>query len=141
MPRQPIDPCPILPARVRQVGSDSFGFLPHRFLRDGFLCSLTADELRLYIMLVLAADRNGGSFYSHRRLCQTLDLSADAYLRARDCLVRKELIAVDGIKVQVLSLPAAPVLQPPTPQLPRNEQRAACSAILSDLAAPNRGRE
>jgi hypothetical protein len=51
---------PIVHGRLRRIGG-SFAFIPHRFLRDGFLQSLCGDEPRLYLMLVLAADRDGPS--------------------------------------------------------------------------------
>ncbi len=123
---------PIVPARLRRIDG-SFAFIPHRFLRDGFLQSLTDDELRLYLVLVLVADREGHSFYSHRRLCALLDTSPDAYLGARESLQRKDLIAADGVRVQVLALPAEPV-QIDRPAMPRREQASACRAILASLA-------
>jgi len=124
---------PILPDRVRRIGDQSFAFLPHRFLRDGFLRSLSADELRLYLLLVLAADRDGVSFYSHQRLCSALDCSTQSYLAARDGLRRKDLIAQDGTRVQVLSLPRAPVIAN-GPPLPRDEQLSACQNLIALLA-------
>lgn len=127
-----LDRQPIVPARLRRIDG-SFAFLPHRFLRDGFLPSLGADELRLYLLLVLAADRDGLSFYSHRRLCAVLQMSPDAYLQARQALLRKDLIAADGARVQVLSLPPEPVLVEPRP-MPRRDQASACQAILDALA-------
>lgn len=131
----PSDRIPIVPARLRRIDG-SFAFLPHRFLRDGFLQSLTAQELRLYLVLVLVADRDGQSFYSHRRLCTLLETSPDAYLRARDALLRKDLIAASDTRVQVLSLPANPVHLEASP-LPRRDQIAACEALLTSLSAPD----
>jgi hypothetical protein len=128
-----IDRQPIMPARVRRIDG-SFAFLPHRFLRDGFLQSLTDDELRLYLMLVLVADREGVSFYSHRRLCAVLQMPPETYLHARDALLRKDLIAADGARVQVLTLPPAPVLIEPRP-MPHRDQASACQAFLASLAA------
>lgn len=129
-----IDRQPIVRARLRRIDG-SFGFIPHRFLRDGFLQSLTADELRLYLMLVLVADRDGLSFYSHRRLSAVLEMSPETYLQAREALGRKDLIAADGARVQVLSLPPEPVQVEPRP-MPRRDQAAACGAIVAALAAP-----
>lgn len=100
---------PILPDRVRSIGGQSFAFLPHRFLREGFLCSLTADEQRLYLFLVLAADRNGLSFYHYDRISAILEMVLDDYIDARNGLLAKDLIAFDGARFQVLSLPAKPV--------------------------------
>jgi len=100
---------PILPERLRSIGGQSFAFLPHRFLREGFLCSLTADEQRLYLFLVLAADRNGLSFYHDDRICAILEMVIDDYVVARDGLLAKDLLAFDGARFQVLSLPPKPV--------------------------------
>lgn len=99
---------PIVPERVRSPRGQTFAFVPHRFLRDGFFASLTSDELRLYLFFVLAADRHGVSFYGYDAICATLEIHLDRYLRARDALIDADLIATDGTRVQVLSLPALP---------------------------------
>ena len=91
--------------RIRQI-EGSFGFIPHRFLTDGFLASLGQHELLLYLFLIVAADRYGLSFYSCNSICSQLTLTVDQYLKARDGLVDKDLIAFDGTIFQVLSLPA-----------------------------------
>jgi hypothetical protein len=123
---------PIRTDRVRRIGGQSFAFLPHRFLRDGFLPSLTPDELRLYVFLVLAADRNGVSFYSAQRIRCALEMSIDDYIEARHGLLRKDLVAADGARVQVLSLPPQPVTITAS-RLRREEQSAACRAVLASL--------
>ena len=99
---------PLRPERVRTIGGQSFAFIPHRFLRDGFLASLTADERSLYLFLVLAADRRGVSFYSYDRICACLELRLEQYLAARNSLLDQDLIAFDGTRFQVLSLPREP---------------------------------
>ena len=58
------------------------------------------------------ADRNGLSYYSFDKICALLQLSLDAYLRARNALIKKDLIAFDGHLFQVLSLPPSPLAQP-----------------------------
>jgi hypothetical protein len=95
----------LVPDRIRQ-NEGSFGFIPHRFLTDGFLAALSQHELLLYLFLILAADRYGLSFYSCNSICSKLTLTVDQYLKARDGLVDKDLIAFDGTIFQVLSLPA-----------------------------------
>ncbi len=95
---------PINALRVRKIGG-SFAFIEHRFLRDGFLASLNQHELLLYVFLVLAADRNGLSYYSYDKICTLLRLSVDEYILGRDALIDKNLIAFDGYLYQVLSLP------------------------------------
>ena len=101
--------------RIRRI-SGSFGFIPHRFLTDGFLKALSQQELLLYIFLVLAADRYGLSFYSYDRICSSLRMSLEKYTAARDGLIEKDLIAFDGTLFQVLSLPQSP----PAPQQKEN---------------------
>ena len=106
---------PIVLERVRHIGEQTFAFIPHRFLRDGFLASLSPKECSLYLFLVLAADRNGISFYAYDRICSVLELTLDNYIAARNALIDKDLVAFDGRRFQVLSLPAAPVEPPASP--------------------------
>ncbi len=108
MPPPVISRSPIRPDRIRRINGQSFAFLPHRFLREGFLCSLTPTELRLYVFLVLAADRNGMSFYGFDRICAVLEVDLDDFLDARNGLIDKDLLAFDGTRFQLLSLPATP---------------------------------
>jgi hypothetical protein len=99
----------IVPERIRCIGGQSFGFIPHRFLRDGFLSALDRDELALYVFLVLAANRDGVSFYGYDAICSALAFTVDHYLAARNGLIAKELLAFDGTRFQVLDLPTQPV--------------------------------
>ena len=94
----------LAPQRIRQI-KGSFGFIPHRFLADGFLAALSQHELLLYLFLIIAADRYGLSFYSYNSICSLRGLSVDQYMKARDGLIEKDLIAFDGTIFQVLSLP------------------------------------
>lgn len=95
------------PSRVRQING-GFGFIPHRFLADGFFASLGQKELLLYFFLVTVSDRNGLSFYSDDRICILLELTTDQYIAAREGLIKKDLIAFDGTLFQVLALPNKP---------------------------------
>jgi hypothetical protein len=104
-----IDRTPIIADRVRGIDGQGFCFVPHRFLRDGFFASLSPEELLLYFVLVLAGDRHGISFYHYDRLCSLLQMSLETFLTARNGLIDKDLIAFDGRRYQVLSLPARPV--------------------------------
>lgn len=99
------------PDRLRHI-EGGFSFIPHRFVSDGFLSSLSQKELLLYLFLCLASDRNGLSFYAYDAICSLLQLSLDEYLEARDCLIEKDLIAFDGTLFQVLDLPESPVKIP-----------------------------
>ncbi len=111
----------IRPDRVRHIGGQSFAFIPHRLLRDGFFVSMTVEERSLYLFLVLAADRDGVSFYGYDRICSALELPLESYLLARNGLIDKDLIAFDGRRSQVLSLPAEPVLSATRPLLFQEE--------------------
>ena len=105
-------PPPIIPERVRDIRADSFAFIPHRFLRDGFLAALTPEERSLYLFLVLAADRDGLSFYRYDSICSVLELPLESYIQARNGLIAHDLIAFDGRRFQVLSLPTQPRRRP-----------------------------
>jgi hypothetical protein len=105
----------IRPERVRTV-QGSFAAIEHRFLRDGFWMELTHDELLLYFLLVLVADRHGLSYYSYDKLCSFLRISADEYIEARNVLIDLDLLAFDGTLFQVLSLPSERKKRPGAPE-------------------------
>ena len=96
------------PDRIRRIHG-GFSFIPHRFLADGFLAALHQMEILLYLFLVLASDRHGLSFYSYDTICSLLQMNLDQYIKARNGLIDKDLIAFDGTVFQVLELPASPV--------------------------------
>jgi hypothetical protein len=99
---------PIRPDRVRRIGSDGFAFVPNRFLRDGFFAARRPAERELYFLLVLAADRQGLSYYHYDSICSVLQMDLETYLQARNALIDRDLIAYDGTRFQVLSLPEPP---------------------------------
>jgi hypothetical protein len=94
--------------RIRRI-ERGFSFIPHRFLTDGFLSSLTQKEILLYFFLILASDRCGLSFYSYDAICSFLQITLDQYIEARDGLTEKDLIDYDGTLFQVLDLPPRPL--------------------------------
>ena len=99
------------PDRLRRIDG-GFSFIPHRFLTDGFLSSLTQKEILLYFFLILASDRYGLSFYSYDVICSYLELCVNDFIGAREGLIEKDLIASNGTLFQVLDLPAKPVNEP-----------------------------
>ncbi len=107
------------PDRIRSI-SGGFSFIQHRFLTDGFVALLAPDQLLLYFFLVLAADRNGLSFYSYDSICNILQMSLDQYIQARNDLIDYDLIAFDGTIYQVLELPA---------RLPAPKPRSHCQKM------------
>lgn len=106
--RHTIGRSPIIAERVRRIDG-GFSFIPHRFLHGGFFASLSREELLLYFFLVVAGDRNGVSFYGLDAILTLLDLQNDEYLVARNGLLEKDLLAFDGRRFQILSLPDAPL--------------------------------
>jgi hypothetical protein len=107
--RRPPHRAPPRPDRIRRI-EGGFAFVPNRFLHGGFFASLSHAERSLYLFLVLAGDRNGVSFYAYDRICDALELMPDEYLLVRNSLIDKDLIAFDGSRFQVLSLPLAPIV-------------------------------
>jgi hypothetical protein len=118
--RTPPHQTPPRPERIRRI-SGGFAFVPNELLHQGFFASLSHTERSLYFFLLLAGDRNGVSFYAHDRICAALELTLDDYLVVRDSLIDKDLIAFDGTRFQVLSLPAAPVVPPPRPLVTQDD--------------------
>ena len=120
------------PNRVRCING-GFSFIPHRFLFDGFLASLSQKELLLYLFLILASDRNGLSFYSYDSICSLLQIIPEQYIQARNGLMDKDLIAFDGTLFQVLDLPPIPVeglSLKPVRDSDRTEDLSAISQLL-----------
>lgn len=99
---------PIRPDRVRCIRR-GFAAIPNRFLHGGFFASLSHEERSLYFFFVLAGDRNGVSYYAYDRICSTLEITPDRFVEARNALIELDLLATDGTRFQVLSLPAQPL--------------------------------
>lgn len=131
---------PILPQRVRRIGGQGFAFIPHRFLRDDFLTSLDREELALYIFLLLASNRYGVSFYGYDAICSVLRMPIETYLKARNGLIAKDLIAFDGTRFQVLSLPKSLIITEPKPLTSQDDfekhDSATIRSILLDQFGP-----
>lgn len=100
----------IIPSR-RRTSEGSFAYIPHRFLRAGFWQSCTPQELCLYVLLVMVSNKEGVSYYGHRKLGALCKLDEEALQRAIKGLEQKDLIARRGPYVQVLFLPPAPLVQ------------------------------
>lgn len=92
----------------RRVLAPPFAWVDRRLLLHGFLDTLAPHEILLYFFLILAADRDGLSFYSYDKICQMLKLDLEDYITARNALIDKQLLAFDGRQFQVLALPMTP---------------------------------
>lgn len=129
---------PLCTDRVRTIDG-GFAFIPHRFLRDGFLAALTLDEMLLYFFLCLAADRHGISFYRHESIGALLHLEFDPLLLARQGLIAKDLVAFDGRRFQVLSLPDHPALMPHAPLCTEEDFESHDPATIRNLICSSMG--
>lgn len=116
------------PERIRRIHG-GFSFIPHRFLTDGFLDSLSQKELLLYLFLIMVSDRHGLSFYSYDAICSLLQITVEQYIAARNGLIEKDLIDFDGRVFQVLDLPA----KPPRPSHPKNHPLTVSKMIRQSL--------
>jgi hypothetical protein len=102
------------PSRVRKIES-SFAWIDHRLLRNGYLQVMTPQDQSLYLFLVLAADRNGVSFYRNGKIAEVLGLDDPELDVARDRLIDMRLIAFEPYSAlspngfyQVLPVDGAP---------------------------------
>jgi len=94
--------------RIRSV-HDSFAFIPHRFLTDGFMKRLGSGELLLYLFLVLVSDAYGLSYYGAPAICRLLRLKSAELRQHRQILMDEDLIAYEAPIYQVLELPLMPL--------------------------------
>lgn len=124
------------PGRIRKV-SKSFGWLDHRLLREGWLEKLSLQEIAVYTFLVLAADRNGVSWYSREKIARVVGLDTSVVSCAIEGLDRLDLIAFKGFSprnpngfYQVLNVPAVASNAPPT----RNEPPERIGEIIQRLS-------
>lgn len=84
---------------------ERFSWLDHRLLLHGHLAACgSPDALALYLVLCVAADSKGLSYYSERRLSGILALDADKLRAARRVLIERDLIAWRRPHYQVLCL-------------------------------------
>lgn len=117
-------------SRRRTIPSSGFSWIDRRFLRDGFLREVNAQEALLYFFLCAAADKDGLSIWGDRRISMLLKLPETSVDRARMGLIDKDLVLYRAPIWQVLSLPAYPLgpgitgtlLPPPAPPVSDNPQ-------------------
>lgn len=105
------------PDRIRRVPA-GFGWVDHRFVREGHVRLLSRESLVLYLFLVTVADGNGISWYSDEKLCQLTGLEAHELSTARRQLAGYSLVTYSRPVYQVLELPSAE----PCPCLPSGGQ-------------------
>jgi len=93
--------------RVRRLPKCDWSWVDRRFLRQ-FATKLSGDAVFLYFTLVAVSDKNGLSYYNDNSLALMIRTSLLSLSKAREELIRLDLIAYQAPLVQVLSLPFSP---------------------------------
>lgn len=112
MPARKMVPIVPEPGRVRRI-EGSFAWLDHRLAREGHLERMTLHDLAVYVFLVLAADRQGVSWWRKDQICRKLAIDWDQFEESKARLLERGYIAfrpfrpsdVEGT-YQVLAVPA-----------------------------------
>jgi len=86
------------PKNIRNI-KGSFAWIDHRLMRNGFLKVMIHDDMVLYLFLILAADRNGVSFYRKEKICEAVSLDYSQFEIAKDRLINMKLIVFEGYSV------------------------------------------
>jgi hypothetical protein len=120
-------PAPPRPDAVRRLpaavdGRGGFGWLEDRLLRDRWLARAGPEATAVLVLLALAADRNGVSYYRRETMVGLLGMSRDAVDRALGHLQNLGLVAhrpwgrgqIDGVW-QVMPVPRAALSPTSTP--------------------------
>jgi hypothetical protein len=111
-----------------------FGWLDDRLLREDWLSRLGPEATSVLVLLALAADRHGASFYGRERMAQRLSMNRQEIDQALRRLLELRLVAhrpwrpghADGIW-QLLPIPA--------PQ-PRGGKAVAIGDVFKSLELP-----
>ena len=95
------------PSRIRTLPVQ-FEPLDRRLLYEKHLCWMSHEQIALYVMLALASDREGLSYYSDARITQILKISECELHQAREGLRHKEFLLYRTPIYQLLDLPEGP---------------------------------
>jgi hypothetical protein len=131
MPRRPI--LPPHPELIRRPAA-RFGWLEDRLLHDDWLARLGPEGISVMVLLALAADGHGASFFGRDRMAQKLSMSRQNVDQALRRLLELRLVAhrpwqqgnPDGVW-QLLPLP---------PSQPRGGKAVAIGDILQSIDLP-----
>lgn len=99
-----VEKIPVVSHRIRRI-PPGFGWVDHRFVREGHYRECSTDALALYLLLTSVSDRDGLSYYSDRLLCTMLGWSRKRLETARENLERADLLGWLEPVYQVLELP------------------------------------
>lgn len=135
MAKKPTLPPP-RPELVRRPAG-RFGWLEDRLLREDWLSRLGPEGTSVLVLLALAADRHGASFYGRERMAERLGMTRAEVDQALHRLLELHLVAhrpwrqghPDGIW-QLLPLP---------PSQPRGGDAVSFDQVLKSLNLPIQG--
>jgi hypothetical protein len=94
----------LVPDRVRRPPREGWSWTDRRFLRE-HAPRLSHEAIFLYLFLAAVSDQKGLSFYNDASIAIRLRIGEQVVVRARDELVREDLVAYRTPLTQVLSLP------------------------------------
>ena len=86
------------PKNIRNI-KGSFAWIDHRLMRNGFMETMTHQDITLYLFLILVADKNGVSFYRKDKICEAVSLDFSQFEIAKDHLINMKLIAFESYSV------------------------------------------
>jgi hypothetical protein len=89
--------------RVRRPPREGWSWIDRRFLRE-HASRLSHEAIFVYLFLAAVSDQEGLSFYNDASIAVRLRMGEQAVVRARDELVREDLVAYRAPLTQVLSL-------------------------------------
>jgi hypothetical protein len=94
----------LVPDRVRRPPREGWSWIDRRFLRE-HAPRLSHEAIFVYLFLAAVSDQKGLSFYNDASIAVRLRMAEQAVVRAREELVREDLVAYRAPLTQVLSLP------------------------------------
>lgn len=116
--------------RLRERPPRPFRWVDPRLLQEGRLENCrSSTTLALYLILILAGNQHGISYYGEKALCRLLGIDRYQLRHARGLLIDAGLIAYQKPYYQVLSLDP--------PEVPSDDQRAASQKAPPAPPAPS----
>ena len=79
---------------IERRPAGGFGWLDARLLREGWLTELGPDAAAVLVLLAIAADRHGASYYSRARMAVALGCARDQIDAALEGLLAARLVAL-----------------------------------------------
>jgi len=79
---------------LRRKPEVGFGWIDQRMLHDGWLKAIGSDACAVLILLAIAADERGASFYGRARMGSLLGMDLCRIDEALSCLLDLELVAM-----------------------------------------------